>query len=64
MDVNGKIESNIIDIVYKNNSEYLQSNRVTKAGRKQAELNAKSLNLSNNEHGEIMIFLKRNMGGK
>ena len=64
MDDMGKIEDNILEQVYKVNSGYLMSNQVTKAGRKQAEMNAKNLNLSNLEHGEIMVFLKQNIKGK
>ena len=59
-----RIESNILEQVYKLNAGYLQSNRVTKAGRKQAEINAKNLNLSNEDHGQLMIFLQQNIKGK
>ena len=59
-----KVPENILDVIAKTNSDHLSSNMVTLEGRTLAQESAIRLRISEREHGEIMIFLKRNMGGK
>ena len=61
---NEKVSDTILEQVYAANREYLGPNKVTKSGRKLASESAKTLDISELEHSEIMVFLKNNIGSK